>query len=125
MIILLSSGWYFLYYALIVVGFDGCVIPHFLSQNDSLSILSGNAFPQDCARGPLKTPLFIKGFGKIYKFYFCSHSSYNSPINLISSPDCCLCIGLLVDTHIGPILSHKAIGGYGHNPKIWPYGHMA
>ena len=46
------------------------------------------------------------------------------PIKLITSPDCYICIGLLVDTHIGHILSHK-IGRYGHNPRIWPYGHMA
>ena len=64
----------------------------FLSQNDSASILSEGKFPE---------------------FYFCSHSSYNSPINLIPSPDYYICIGLLVDNHIVPILSHNGIRSYG------------
>ena len=58
------------------------------------------------------------------EFCFCSHSFYNSPINLIPSPDCYICIGLLVDTHIGPILSHNGIRPYGHMAIFWGYGHI-
>ena len=50
---------------------------------------------------------------------------HNSPISLIPSPNYYICIALLCYTHIGTILQHKAIRPYGHNPKIWPYGHMA
>ena len=72
------------------------------------SILSGNACPHDFA-----------------EFYCCSHSSYNSLINLIPSPICYICVGLLVDTHIGPILSHNSIRPYGHRVIFWGYGHIA
>ena len=58
------------------------------------------------------------------EFYVSFHFLYNSSINLIPLPDCYICIGLLVDTHIGLILSHMAIGQYGHNPKILPNGLM-
>ena len=56
----------------------GCVIPPFLSQNDSICILSGNACPQDyttikiiCVAsvlGPPRHHVLIKEFGKIYTF---------------------------------------------------------
>ena len=78
-----------------------------------------------------KTPLFYKGIGKNIQrkisqnLTFCSHSSYNSPINLVPSPDCYICIGLLVDTHIGPNLSHNGIRPYGHMAIFWGYDHIA
>ena len=109
----------------------GCAIPPFLSQNDSESILSGNACPQDKTTIKIiyvasligvsqDTTFFIKGFGKIYKLKF-HRILFLLSINLIPSPDWYICIGLLVDTHIGPILSHNGISGVLGDPKHWGY----
>ena len=98
--------------------------------------VSGNACPQDHTTlqiifvalvfgVPQDTAILWRYLEKYTKenfteFYFCSHFLYNSPINLNPSPNCYICIALLVYTHIGSILRHKAIRRYGHNPKIWP-----
>ena len=119
----------------------GCPIPPFLSQNDSASILSSDGCPQDyrtlqiiCEASvlgvPQDTTFLTRDLEKYTKenfteFYFCSHSSYNCPIVLIPSPDCYIYVGLLVDTHIGPILSHNSIRPYGHRAIFWGYGHIA
>ena len=55
----------------------------------------------------------------------CSHFSLDGLINLRFSPDCCICIAFLIDTHIGCYKSHIAIWPYGHISKLWPYSHIA
>jgi hypothetical protein len=60
--------------------------------------------------------------------HFCSHLWQDGQIDLLSSPDCHICIGVSANTHNGHLGCHN-----GHMPvwlfdaimAIWPYSHMA
>jgi hypothetical protein len=55
----------------------------------------------------------------------CSHSSQDSLINLILSPDCRVLIAFFIDTHISKSESHIAIWLYGHIAIFWKYDYTA
>ena len=60
--------------------------------------------------------------------HFCSHLRQEGQINLISSPDCYICIGVSENTHNGHLCRHKghmAIWPFDAIMAIWPYIHMA
>ena len=57
--------------------------------------------------------------------HFRSHFWQEGLINIIPSPDCCICLAVSGDTHIDAIRRHMSIWPYGHMVKIWPYGHIA
>ena len=56
--------------------------------------------------------------------HFRSHFWQEGLINIIPSPDCCICLAVSGDTHIDAIRRHMSIWLYGHIVKIWPYRHM-